>query len=82
MNKNEIKALIIEQLSRYLDRQCTEKELNEPYDRLGADSMDMVVLAYELEKALGRKIMPEHFMRYHSIQEALDALIIEESNEH
>jgi acyl carrier protein len=74
MNKDEIEVLVVESLSKFLKRSFDPEELKEPYDRLGADSMDMVVLAFELEKAIGKKISPEFFMQHDSIQDALDAL--------
>lgn len=70
-----ITALILERLSEFLDRPVHEHELDKGYDALGADSMDMVVLAYELEKLLGRKVVPEVFMQHDTIRGALDALM-------
>ena len=50
MNKTKI---AIEKLSKFLKRPITEEDLHKSYDALGADSMDMVVLAFEIEQEHG-----------------------------
>ena len=68
-------ALILERLSDYLKRPVTEADLNQGYEALGADSMDMVALAFELEKAAVIKILPEVFLQHDTIRSALDAIL-------
>ncbi len=68
-------ALSVERLGKFLGRPFTEAELDQPYDALGADSMDMVVLAFELEKHLGQRVEPELFLQHPTIRQALDDLI-------
>lgn len=68
-------ALILERLSDYLKLPVTEADLNQGYEALGADSMDMVALAFELEKAADIKILPEVFLQYDTIRSALDAIL-------
>lgn len=71
MNKTEI---AIEKLSKFLKRPITEEDLHKSYDALGADSMDMVVLAFEIEQEYGIEILPEVFLQYDSIHEALNSI--------
>jgi len=74
MNKAALTALAIKHLTEYMKRQVTEKDLEARYDTLGADSVDMVTLAFEFEKATGVAISPEIFFQYDSFNEALDAI--------
>ena len=71
MNKTKI---AIEKLSKFLKRPITEEDLYKSYDALGADSMDMVVLAFEIEQEYGIEILPEVFLQYDSIHEALNSI--------
>lgn len=71
---NPLIDVSVERLSKFLGRPFTEAELDKPYDELGADSMDMVVLAFELEKHLGQRIEPELFLQHPTIRLALDDL--------
>lgn len=70
----DLEALVLAKLSEYLGREVNAGELDQGYDHLGADSMDMVVLAHELERAMNIVIMPEFFIQYPTIRAALDAL--------
>ncbi len=75
MEKQELMEMAVQRLSRFLSREFTEKDLDLTYDSLGADSMDMVVLAFELEKKIGKPVEPEIFLQHASIRAALDDLI-------
>jgi acyl carrier protein len=77
MTKDEVIQQILERLGKFLGRPVKEEELEQGYDTLGADSMDMVVLAYELEKLLETDIKPEIFMQHETIRGALDAIMQE-----
>lgn len=68
----EIKQKACERLSEYLERQVTEDDLVLGYHEIGADSSDVVVLAFELEKWIGHPIEPELFLKYESVAEALE----------
>lgn len=74
MNRNELTPIVVNRLSEFLGRPFNAEELNESYDSLGADSMDMVILAHELESVIGKKINPELFMQHDSLNASLDAL--------
>lgn len=76
---DESLALILERLGDFLKRPLTEADLDQGYDSLGADSMDMVALAFELEKAIGRPVLPELFLQHETIRAALDAILSEPS---
>jgi len=67
--------LVLEKLSEFLGRPITEEDLAKGYDSLGADSMDMVALAFEIERATGIKILPEIFLQHVSIKSALEQIL-------
>lgn len=75
LDPEKANALILDRLSDYLKRPITEADLNQGYEALGADSMDMVALAFELEKAAEIKILPEVFLQYDTLRGALDAIL-------
>ena len=76
MKKNQkIIDTILIKLSKYLNRELTEDDLKKGYDSLGADSMDMVTLAYEMEIELGIEINPEIFLQYDMIMSAVEEII-------
>lgn len=75
LDQQEARALVLEKLSNYLDRPVNEDDLNKGYEELGADSMDMVALAFELEQAAEIKILPEVFLQYESIGAAMEAIL-------
>jgi len=72
---NPLITMAVERLAKFLRREFTEADLELSYDSLGADSMDMVVLAFELEKHLGTPVEPEIFLQHETIRSALDELI-------
>lgn len=75
MTNEEIQALVLEKLTIFLGRPIVQADLSNGYDALGADSMDMVALAFELEKAIGRPVQPEMFIQYDTIAKAIAALL-------
>lgn len=81
MISEEIQTLVLKKLSAFLGRPIEASDLSKGYDALGADSMDMVALAFELEKAIGRPILPEVFIQYDTIAEAISALLADSTNE-
>jgi len=74
MTRDQLEPIVVKRLSEFLGRPFDAKQLNESYDSLGADSMDMVILAHELEGVIGKKINPELFMQHDSLNASLDAL--------
>jgi acyl carrier protein len=83
MTEEHVIRLILEKLGKFLGRPVTEAELDGGYESLGADSMDMVVLAFELEKILGRKVSPETFLQHSTIRGALMAMMaVSDDNAH
>jgi acyl carrier protein len=71
MTLEEARPIILERLSGFLGRQLTYADLACGYDELGADSMDMVALAFELETLAERPFYPELFLQHDTIQAAL-----------
>lgn len=71
MTLDEARPIILEKLGAFLGRPVTDADLNTNYEALGADSMDMVALAFELEKVTGRPFMPELFLQHDTIVSAL-----------
>ncbi len=80
MTKDKIIQIILERLSKFLGHAVTREDLKQGFATLGADSMDMVVLAFELEDLLGITIKPEIFMQHETILAALDTIIEEYEN--
>lgn len=74
MNEDETRALVLERLSSFLERPITVKDLDQGYDSLGADSMDMVAISFEVEKAYGIPVLPEVFLQYDTLNQALSTL--------
>jgi len=74
MTRDQLEPIVIKRLSEFLGRPFQAEQLNQSYDSLGADSMDMVILAHELESVVGKKINPELFMQHDSLNASLDAL--------
>jgi acyl carrier protein len=75
MNSDEIISFILKRLSKFIGRPIESDDLDAEYGSLGADSMDMVVLAYDLEKELNIIIKPEIFMQHDNVRGALDEII-------
>lgn len=73
MTLDEAIPVILDTLGRFLNRKVEAAELEGRFEALGADSMDMVALAFELEKLSGRALKPEMFLQYDTIKEALRA---------
>lgn len=74
MTRDKLEPIILKRLSGFLGRTFKANELSQSYDSLGADSMDMVILAHELEELVGKRINPELFMQHDSINKSLDEL--------
>ena len=77
MHEEKFTALTIKYLEKSLSRSIQLEDLSKPYDALGADSMDMVVLASELEKLVEFPIDPEVFLRFESVEKAISFLCTE-----
>lgn len=71
MTLEEAMPTILETLSRFLNREITVEDLSGGYESLGADSMDMVALAFELEQMTGRVFEPEMLLQKETIHDAL-----------
>jgi acyl carrier protein len=80
MKQTEYIDLALDRLTHFLSRPVTRAELDLGYDSLGADSMDMVALAFELEKARGVPVAPEIFLQHDTIAGALAAIFNAESD--
>lgn len=75
MTETDYMPLILDRLSHFLGRRVERSELDSGYDSLGADSMDMVALAFELEKARGVPVSPEIFLQHETIAGALEQIL-------
>lgn len=71
MTLEDLTKRITDRLSEFLGHAVTADDLKCGYDEIGADSMDVVVLAFELEEWMGFEIPPEVFMQHSTIEEAL-----------
>ena len=65
-------------MSKYLEREIIVEDLDKNYEELGADSVDLVSLAFEVEKEFNIEILPEIFLEHRTIRKALDHIL--ESN--
>jgi acyl carrier protein len=74
MTLDDALPFILEKLTVYLKRPVSEADLHQSYASLGTDSMDMVALAFELEKFSGLRVVPEIFLQYDTITDALGAV--------
>ena len=76
----ETTQLVLAKLGEYLGREFTEADLEQGYDSLGADSMDMVALAFEMERTLEIKILPEIFLQHDTIKGVMAAILASKSS--
>lgn len=74
MELDELTSFAQEKLSAVLKRPVEFIELEGHYLELGADSMDLVALAFEVEKIVGREVDPEIFLRHDTILSALEEI--------
>ncbi|WP_299139591.1 acyl carrier protein [uncultured Tateyamaria sp.] len=74
MTDIDLASLALERLAIYLKRPVTPKDLELRYDELGADSVDMVSLAFEIEEAMGQPVSPEIFLEFETVKQALEAV--------
>ena len=76
MTPDELESLTLRVLSKVLNREISQKDLKSTLTSLGADSLDIVSLAFELETELDElvDINPEIFMQNMSLNESIDAL--------
>ena len=79
MTPDELESLTLRVLSKVLNREISQKDLKSTLTSLGADSLDIVSLAFELETELDElvDINPEIFMQNMSLNESIDALYAE-----
>jgi len=79
MTRDELESLTLQVLSKVLNREISQKDLKSTLTSLGADSLDIVSLAFELETELDElvDINPEIFMQNMSLNESIDALYAE-----
>lgn len=73
MTYDEARPHIFEKLGVFLNRPIADADLDMTYEQLGADSMDMVALAFALEQLTGRAFEPELFLQHGTIRDALNA---------
>ena len=76
MTRDELESLTLQVLSKVLNREISQKDLKSTLTSLGADSLDIVSLAFELETELDElvDINPEIFMQNMSLNESIDKL--------
>lgn len=75
MKTEEIEKFALLKLEEFLARPVRTEDLHMDYASLGADSMDVIVLTFELEERLGVEIDPEFFFQYDNLRQALTAAL-------
>ena len=75
MKTEEIEKFALLKLEEFLARPVSNEDLDMDYASLGADSMDVIVLTFELEERLGVEIDPEFFFQYDNLRQALTAAL-------
>ena len=75
MKTEEIERFALLKLEEFLARPVSTEDLDMDYASLGADSMDVIVLTFELEERLGVEIDPEFFFQYDNLIQALTAAL-------
>jgi acyl carrier protein len=81
MSNEIIFEFITTKLSEFLGRTVAIEDLDIDIEGLGADSMNLVVLAFELENYLDKKIRPEIFFQHKTIRSALEEIISSKSGQ-
>ena len=71
MKIKEVNEIVLEILSNHFNREVSEDELLMPLDQLGADSLDMLSIAYQIEKKFDVKIEIEIFLDQDTLQDAI-----------
>lgn len=71
MKIKEANEIALEILSNHFNREVSEDELLMPLDQLGADSLDMLAIAYQIEKKFDVKIEIEIFLDQDTLQDAI-----------
>ncbi|MDA9175824.1 acyl carrier protein [Alphaproteobacteria bacterium] len=75
MKIEEANQIALEILGTFLERDVTEKDLLMSLDQLGADSLDMLSIAFEVEKKFGVKIEIEIFLDQDTLKDAILAVM-------
>ena len=75
MKIKEANEIALEILSNHFNREVSEDELLMPLDQLGADSLDMLSIAYQIEKKFDVKIEMEIFLDQDTLQDAITRFV-------
>jgi acyl carrier protein len=75
MKIEEANQITLEILGTFLERDVTEKDLLMSLEQLGADSLDMLSIAFEVEKKFGVKIEIEMFLDQDTLKDAVLAVL-------
>lgn len=77
MKIEEANKIALEILGSYFKREVTEDELLMPLDNLGADSIDMLSIVYQIEKKFGVIIEIEKFLDQETLQDSILTVVAE-----
>lgn len=77
MNIEEANKIALEILRNYFEREVTEDDLLMPLDHLGADSIEMLSIAYQIEKKFDVKIEIENFLAQETLQDSILTVVAE-----
>ena len=71
MDIQEANEIALELLGKYLQREVGEADLLLSYDELGADSLDMLSMSFEIEKRFNIRIEVESFLAEDNLRDGI-----------
>ena len=77
MKIEKANKIALEILRNYFEREVTEDDLLMPLDHLGADSIEMLSIAYQIEKKFDVKIEIENFLAQETLQDSILTVVAE-----
>ena len=71
MDIQEANEIALELLGKYLQREVGEADLLLSYDELGADSLDMLSMSFEIEKRFNIRVEVESFLAEENLRDGI-----------
>lgn len=71
MDIQEANEIALELLGKYLQREVGEADLLLSYDELGADSLDMLSMSFEIEKRFNIRVEVESFLAEDNLRDGI-----------
>ena len=71
MDIQEANEIALELLGKHLQREVGEADLLLSYDELGADSLDMLSMSFEIEKRFNIRVEVESFLAEENLRDGI-----------